>query len=167
MPDGFHGRLYRAINPVFAREPLSGHGAALYGGRFNPKGMPALYTSLSVMTALREANRVGDLQPITLVCYAATIERIFDTRDPAALDSAGVDEGVISDPGWRDEMRVNGEAASQRLARRLVASGHHGLLVRSFAPGTGPDDLNLVLWSWGDGPPAQLRLIDDEDRLSR
>ena len=49
----YQGMLYRALNPIHAREPLSGRGAELYGGRFNPKGLPALYTSLSIMTALR------------------------------------------------------------------------------------------------------------------
>ena len=38
----YDGKLYRALNPVFAREPFSGQGAALYGGRFNPKGVPAV-----------------------------------------------------------------------------------------------------------------------------
>ena len=70
----YRGKLYRALNPVYAREPLSGRGAELYGGRFNPKGMPALYASLSVMTALREANQVGNLQPTTLVSYDAEID---------------------------------------------------------------------------------------------
>ncbi|RWF09115.1 MAG: RES domain-containing protein, partial [Mesorhizobium sp.] len=41
----YSGRLYRALNPVYAREPMSGRGAELYGGRFNPKGMRALYAS--------------------------------------------------------------------------------------------------------------------------
>ena len=40
----FQGILYRALNPMRAREPLSGEGARLYGGRFNPRGTPALYT---------------------------------------------------------------------------------------------------------------------------
>ena len=55
----YEGKLYRAINPIYAREPLSGRGAELYGGRFNPKGVAALYASLSIMTALREANQVA------------------------------------------------------------------------------------------------------------
>ena len=55
----YRGPLYRALNPIYAREPLSGRGAELYGGRFNPKGVPALYSSLTVMTALREANQAG------------------------------------------------------------------------------------------------------------
>jgi len=69
--DRFAGFLYRALNPVYARDPLSGRGAQLYGGRFNPKGTPALYASLSPMTALREANQVGTLQPTTLVAYVS------------------------------------------------------------------------------------------------
>jgi len=40
--DRFTGFLYRALNPVYARDPLSGRGAQLYGGRFNPKGRRAL-----------------------------------------------------------------------------------------------------------------------------
>ena len=80
MTISYKGKLYRALNPIYAREPLSGRGAELYGGRFNPKGMPALYSSLSVMTALSEANQVGNLQPTTLVSYDAEIERVFDGR---------------------------------------------------------------------------------------
>ena len=54
LKDGrYTGPLYRALNPVYAREPLSGRGAELYGGRFNAKGTPALYTSLDPATALR------------------------------------------------------------------------------------------------------------------
>ncbi len=74
----YQGKLYRALNPIYAREPLSGRGAELYGGRFNPKGVPALYTSLAIMTALKEANQLGSLQPTTLVSYDAEIERVFD-----------------------------------------------------------------------------------------
>lgn len=167
MQDSYRGRLYRALNPVYAREPLSGRGAELYGGRFNAKGVPALYTSLSVMTALREVNQVGNLQPTTLVSYEAEIEPIFDTRDGEALVREGVDAAVLAGSSWRDEMRATGEARTQALARRLVGSGHHGLLVRSFAAGAGPDDLNLVLWVWGEAAPSRLTLIDDEGRLSR
>ena len=84
----YRGKLYRALNPLYAREPLSGKGAERYGGRFNPKGMPALYCSLTALTALREANQVGNLQPTTLVSYEADIEGVFDGRDEAALRAA-------------------------------------------------------------------------------
>jgi RES domain-containing protein len=163
----YRGTLFRALNPVHAREPLSGRGAELYGGRFNPKGMPALYTSLSILTALREANQVGHLQPTTLVSYQADIATVFDSRDAAALQSEGIGPADLADPTWRDQMRDQGEASTQTLARRLIAAGYQGLLVRSFAPGAGPDDLNLVLWTWGRSDGARLVLVDDENRLSR
>lgn len=162
----YRGLLYRALNPIHAREPLSGRGAELYGGRFNAKGTPALYVSLSVVTALREANQVGALQPTTLVCYDAAIDRVFDTRDAAAMAAESLDAEALADPGWRDQMRAQGEAPTQAFARRLVEAGYQALLVRSFARGAGADDLNLVLFSWGSGPPARLTLIDDERRLT-
>lgn len=163
----YSGKLYRALNPLYAREPLSGSGAAMYGGRFNPKGTPALYASLSVLTALREANQVGNLQPTTLVSYDADIERVFDGRDEEALLAEGMDAAALADDSWRDQMRAAGVATTQDFARRLITLGYHGLLVRSFAPGAKADHLNLVLWTWGDGPPARLTLVDDEGRLSR
>lgn len=162
----YRGLLYRALNPVYAREPLSGRGAQLYGGRFNAKGTPALYASLSVMTALREANQVGSLQPTTLVSYDAEIERVFDTRDASALAAQDMDDDGLADAGWRDQMKAKGEARTQVFARRLVEAGYQGLLVRSFARGARLDDLNLVLFSWGEGPPSRLTLIDDEERLA-
>lgn len=162
----YRGLLYRALNPVYAREPLSGRGAQLYGGRFNAKGTPALYASLSVRTALREANQVGALQPTTLVSYDAEIERVFDSRDAVALAAHDIDSETLADAGWRDQMKTQGEAKTQAFARRLAEAGYQGLLVRSFARGAGADDLNLVLFAWGAGPPSRLTLIDDEKRLA-
>jgi RES domain-containing protein len=163
----FRGQLFRALNPVYAREPLSGRGAELYGGRFNPKGTPALYASLSVMTALREANQAGSLQPTTLVSYDAEFDRVFDSRDAAALSANGMDPAGLADKTWRDQMRSAGEARTQAFARQLMEAGYDALLVRSFAPGASTDDLNLVLWRWRGTAPARLVLIDDENRLSR
>jgi RES domain-containing protein len=162
----FKGELYRALNLIYARGPLSGRGAELYGGRYNHKGTPALYTSLSVMTALREANQAGSLQPTTLVSYDADLERVFECRDDAALRSQKMDTAALAVTTWRDQMKATGEANTQAFAHRFAAMGYHGLLVRSFAPGTTDDDLNLVLWKWRNAAPCRLTLIDDEHRLS-
>ena len=163
----YEGKLYRALNPIFAREPLSGQGAALYGGRFNPRGVPTLYASLSVMTALREANQVGSLQPTTLVSYDAKIASVFDCRDEGALAAQGMTADMLAAATWRDEARSTREAKTQDFARRLMKAGHHGLLFRSFAPGSAAEDLNIVLWTWGAAARSRLVLIDDEGRLLR
>lgn len=163
----YTGPLYRALNPVWARQPLSGRGAALHGGRFNPKGLPALYASLSIMTALNEANQAGRFQPVTLVAYDAVMDRVFDSRDVAALDAMEFPAADLADPGWRDRMRADGEAPTQAFGRTLIEAGFDALVVRSFAPGAREDDLNIVLWRWGEALPARLTVIDDEKRLDR
>ena len=161
----FAGLLYRALNPVYAREPLSGDGASRHGGRFNPKGMPALYTSQSVMTAIREANQIGTLQPTTLVAYAADLGPIFDAEDPVTLEAQGFTAEKLAADDWRLKMLADGKAPTQQLAERLKGAGFAGMQVRSFAKGATRQDLNLVLWTWGPDLPNKLRLVDDEGRL--
>jgi RES domain-containing protein len=162
----YRGLLYRALNPIWARQPLSGDGARLHGGRFNPKGRAALYASLTPLTAIREANRAGAFQPVTLVCYRADLDPVLDARDPAALAAHGATTELVADDAWRLRMTAAGMAPTQALADRLIAAGFAGMLVRSFAPGATPADLNLVLWRWGAEPPAALSVIDDEGRLA-
>ena len=162
----YRGELYRALNPVYAREPLSGRGAEIYGGRFNVRGVPTIYTALDPSTALREASQVGSLQPTVLVSYRADLGPIFDTRSARGLNRYGLSDEALADPGWRATMLEARVAPTQELARKLVADGFSGLLTRSFARGTSASNLNLVLWRWaGDG--CSLQVIDDEGRLGR
>ena len=105
-PEGVshRGLLYRALNPAYACEPLSGRGAELHGGRFNARGTPALSLSLSPATALREANQVGTLQPTMLVAYRADLAPMLDGRDAAAIAAWGTTPDGLADPGWRGRM---------------------------------------------------------------
>ena len=56
---GFEGLVYRAHHPGWAYQPTSGEGAERHGGRFNRKGLTALYTSLDITTAWMEAHRAS------------------------------------------------------------------------------------------------------------
>lgn len=64
--------LYRLLQAVFRAEPLSGQGAALYGGRWNPKGISLLYTTespaLSLLEVLVHINpkRIPDYHLVTI-----------------------------------------------------------------------------------------------------
>lgn len=167
LTDGrYAGPLYRALNPVYAREPLSGRGAELYGGRFNARGTPALYTALDPATALRESSQAGSLQPTVLVSYRADLGPVFDSRDAGALEARGMSAGALADPGWRAAMLDGRPVPTQEFARALVSDGFAGLLVRSYAKGASATNLNIVLWRWTDEGSA-LAVIDDEDRLGR
>ncbi len=119
------------------------------------------------MTAVREANQVGRLQPTTLVSHEAEIESILDGRDAAALAAFEASPEALAADDWRDAIRRNGAAPTQRLADRLIEAGHAGLLVPSYARGSTAGDLNLVLWRWGENAPRRLAVVDDEGRLGR
>jgi RES domain-containing protein len=163
----FNGLVYRALNPAYAKDPYSGEGARLYGGRFNPKGTLALYLSLSPVTALREANQVGHLQPTLMLAYEARIDELFNATDMKALEKAGMTPEKLADSGWRDQMLENSQAYTQIFSASLIKKGFKGVLVRSFAKGSKAEDLNLVLWQWNTSSDCQLKLVDAQNRLGR
>jgi len=163
----FTGILYRAINPVYAMDPLSGRGAQRYGGRFNRRGRPALYFALSPETALRESNQVGTLQPSTLVAYDAHLSPLFDARDTEALTRFEFNTRALGNDDWRDQMNVSGVAPTQTLAETLINEGFIGMLVPSYARGATESEYNLVLWLWESTDEVKINVIDDEDRLKQ
>ena len=164
----FRGLVYRAHNPHWAWTPLSGEGARRYGGRFNKRGVPALYCSLSQLTAIREAQPLGRaMQPLTLCAYEVDAEPVFDATDAGQLREIGAVEADLACPTWEADMLGGAVAASQLLAQRLIDAGYVGLLVRSFAVDAREEDLNLVMWRWGDDYPSRVVLIDEEGRLAR
>ena len=163
----FRGLVYRAHNPRWSWTPLSGAGARRHGGRFNRRGIRALYTSLNELTAIREAQPLGrPMQPLTICTYDVDVEPVFDTLDKAQRRTLGVKLSDLACPTWEAEMHAGLVPASQALADRLIAAGYAGMRVRSFVAGTRAGDLNLVLWTWGDARPTRVTLIDDEGRLS-
>ncbi len=162
----WQGLVYRALNPVWVADPLSGEGARRFGGRFNARGTPALYTALSPMTAVREVSQIGQpLQPTMLVTYEADTGPVFDGRAESNLSDYDMTQDGLAATDWRVAM-AQGPAPTQIFAQRLADDGYAALLVRSFARGAAETDLNLIFFRWGPGPPSRLRLIDDQARLS-
>ena len=159
--------LYRAHDPRWAWVPLSGDGAARHGGRFNRAGQAALYLSFSLSTAVREVNPLGRrMQPLTLCAYEVDVAPVFDALDSAERAAQSVTSTELDAPNWRDEMFSGRVSVSQVLADRLIDAGFVGMQYTSYAVGAGKDDLNLVLWQWGDNLPSRVRLIDEERRLA-
>jgi RES domain-containing protein len=159
----FTGTLYRALNPLWMRTPLSGEGARRHGGRFNARGTRAFYTALTPEGAIAEANQAGrPFEPVTLVAYRADIAPVLDSGDAALCAAEGVEAAVLAADDWRLRMLEDGVSESQRLAARLIAAGWAGMIVPSFARGVRPGSRNLVLWRW----EGALTVIDSEGRLN-
>lgn len=154
-------RFWRMIRIPWQRDPLSGEGARLYGGRWNAKGVPALYLGASHDAAIAEYYR-GLPKPGTLVPY--------DVRSDAIADLTGgsteTERAVHCD--WARQMRDGDLPPSWVLAERLIAEGAHGALVPSIQHRGGT---NLVLWHWHPagtgGEGAAVTLLDPGGDLRR
>jgi RES domain-containing protein len=164
----FQGLAYRAHDPRWSYKPLSGEGAAVHGGRFNPEGTPALYVSLDPMTAIKEAAQgfARKFEPCVLCTYEIDCEDVVDLRGEKARRAARTScEDMAC--GWFADAAAGREPASWRLARRLIAEGAAGLIAPSFAAGAGAGDVNLVLWDWSDRLPHRLTVFDPTGRLPK
>jgi RES domain-containing protein len=160
--------VYRAHDPKWAWAPESGAGAAAYGGRFNPVGVPALYTSRSFQTAWLEAQQgfPYKAQPMTLCGYDVDCEDILDLTDSDVRTENGVAMRDL-DCGWKDFATRKIEPPSWAMMRRLTAGGVAGIIVQSFAIGAAEADVNVIFWKWRDVRPHQVRVIDDAGRLPK
>lgn len=162
------GLVYRAHHPRWAWAPESGEGASLHGGRFNPKRTPALYTSRRPETAWLEAQQAFPFkaQPMTLCAYEVDCADVLDLTDATTLAAAGATRADLA-CAWEHIADRGGTPPSWALAARLIAGGHAGIVVPSFASGANHADVNVVFWRWSPDPPHRVRVIDDEGRLPR
>ncbi|WP_245594217.1 MULTISPECIES: RES family NAD+ phosphorylase [Acidiphilium] len=160
--------VYRAHNPRWAWAPNSGAGAATHGGRFNPVGIKALYTSRTFQTAWLEAQQgfPYKAQPMTLCGYDVDCETILDLTDKDIRAASNV---TLDDLGcaWKDLATRKIEPPSWAMMKRLAAGGVAGIIVQSFAIGATASDVNVIFWEWGDVPPCQVKVIDDAGRLPK
>ena len=164
----FTGRAYRAHDPRWSFNPVSGKGAAITGGRLNVKGQEALYLSLSPVTALAECTQgfANRMLPLTLCEYDIDCEGVADLTDAGVREAMGVSEADIGG-AWLTFQRKGEVAPSQALAKTLLAKGMNGALVPSFVPGIDADAVNLVLWKWSDHLPRKVGVYDPDGRLPK
>jgi RES domain-containing protein len=140
----------------------------MVGGRFNPVGIPALYTSRTFQTAWLEAQQglPYKAQPMTLCGYDVDCENILDLTDDGVRSANGLTTGDL-DCAWKDLSTRKIEPPSWAMMKRLTAGGVAGIVVQSFAIGATAADVNVVFWKWSDGLPHQVKVIDDAERLPK
>jgi RES domain-containing protein len=164
----FRGLAWRAHDPRWAFKPLSGDGAAIHGGRFNPPGVPALYLALDPMTAIKEISQgfAHKFEPCVLCTYEIDCADIVDLRSEEGRAAAGA---LAEDMAcaWFAYRAKRHEAPSQRLARRLMDRGAAGVLVPSYVGSAATADQNCVLWKWSDKRPHKVAVFDPGGKLPK
>jgi len=153
--------LWRAYVPRWSYLPLSGEGAARFGGRWNPVGEPTVYAALQLSTAWAEYNQ-GFVQHPALIAQLKLRHAVLaDLTDKETLAAFGID-AEIHQCQWRSIVDAGQRPATYDVRERLLAKGYHGLIYPSFMSRGGTC---VALWRWnGPGEPT-LELVDPEGRM--
>lgn len=155
--------LYRALNPRWSFAPLSGSGAAAYGGRWNAKGTPALYLALDAITALLEYHQSAQFHPVTLSEYHVSNARLADLTNPAFLEAQQIPVD-IHDRAWRSITLAGDEPLQWRLSRQLQDQWFDGVIYRSMR---NPIGTAVALWNWNALIGPCVIVHDTDHRLPK
>ena len=103
---------------------------------------------------------------MTLCDYEVDCEPVADlsTDEGRAAHSVAMED--LACP-WLSLMLDGKAVPSHEVAKRLESEGYVGILVPSFVPGARPEDVNLVLWKWGEKLPTLVQVHDPDKRLPK
>ncbi len=110
-------QVWRLVTARYADSAFSGDGARLYGGRWNRKGVPVVYTSDSQALAMLEMLVQDDPLRARYVVIPATIP------DEVAVERVTVDSlpARWRAPGEHRRLRTIGTAWARRLSSAVLA----------------------------------------------
>jgi len=163
MPDRHRLTLWRAFVPRWPHLPLSGEGAARFGGRWNPVDIPAIYAARELSTAWAEYNQGLTQHPALIAQMTLSGAKLLDLSDDTVLDRNGIPRD-IHDCEWRADLDEGRVPATHTLQKRLAAEGWDGVIYPSFMS---PGGTCVALWRWNDKGAPKLAIVDPHARLPK
>ncbi len=153
--------LWRAYVPKWSYMPLSGEGAARFGGRWNPVGVPAIYAARELSTAWAEYNQGFVQHPALIAQLELAGAWLADLTNAAVLEEHGFDQANHRSE-WRSELDKGEVPAPHLVYHRLFGAGFDGVTYPSFMS---PGGSCVALWRWNGPDALALRIIDPDGRL--
>jgi RES domain-containing protein len=155
--------LWRAYVPRWAHDPLSGAGAASFGGRWNSVGQPCLYAALELSTAWAEYNQGFVQHPATVVQLALAGAKLADLTDDQTMAGLGLSPDIHRIE-WRADLDAGRTPVTHMLTNRLKKDGFNGVIYPSFMS---PGGRCIALWRWSGEDGPVLGVIDPDKRLPK
>ncbi len=145
------GTVYRssAVRYANERELLVGTGASLGGGRWNPKGVEAVYGSMTPETCLAETLSLSryygldasELMPRVFAAITVSLSSVLDLTAGSVRQKLGVSLKRMLGEDWIKAQASGRVPMTQAIGRSAAATGYEGLIVFSAAE---PGGRNLV-----------------------
>ena len=148
------GTAYR--HTASNRDPMSGAGAKIFGGRWNPTEVGTVYLAIPVTTCLAELDRQAGSQNVTtadllrapkgrtLHTIAVRELDVLDLREQAARSRVGLDIDDISNDDWAACQAVGQCAYFLQYGGVLAPSASgSGLVLAAFESRVNPGQLHL------------------------
>ena len=155
--------LWRAFVPRWSYLPLSGEGAARFGGRWNPVGVPTIYAARELSTAWAEYNQGFVQHPALIARFELTGATLADLTDAVEMKRLGL-SADIHRCEWRAIMDEGAVPQTHVLRERLLREGMDGVIYPSFMS---PGGTCVSLWRWNAEGAPSLEVVDPEDRLPK
>jgi RES domain-containing protein len=155
--------LWRAYVPKWSYDPLSGMGAAQYGGRWNAVGQKCLYASFELSTAWAEYNQGFVQHPALIAQLILENSKLVDLTSGGALESLGMTCDIHA-AEWRCELDEGRIPLTHVLAKKLQQMGADGVIYPSFMSRGGQC---VALWNWNGIEQSLLTITDPDHRLPK
>ena len=148
---------------------LPGVGAAGFGGRWNPRGIKAVYASFDPVTATKESYQnfseygIGKqmIRPRVFVGAKVVLQRVFDLGDRRIRRKIGFTLEELIAEDWHAIQAGGEESWTQAIGRGCKKVSFEALIAPSARDQ--PSGMNLVVFPDRMMPGSKIELMGKED----
>ncbi len=162
----FDCTIIRSAGTLYANEEdfLSGGGAQRFGGRWNRRGIRAVYASLDIITATHEAYQnfltygfsLSAIRPRVTAGATARLNAVLDLTEGRIRRAIGFTQNELLAEDWEGIQAGGEESWTQAIGRGCRQAGFEGLLAPSAVNRGGK---NIVIFPDRLAPGSTLELL--------
>lgn len=166
---GFSGAVVRCVAARYASKNdfYSGAGAAKSGGRWNRRGIEAVYASLDIETANKEAFQdliyrgvpLTAMMPRVTAAAQINLSRVFDVSQRSVRRSIGFTRQELIGEDWRALQKAGVESWTQAIGRGCYLAGFEAMTVPSARQKHGK---NIVLFPSKFAKTVKIVILGEE-----